>query len=195
MARPDLSVERSQQILDAFSRCVARSGLDATSLEEVAGEAGMRRSIIRHYVGNRQDLVAAFLDQLGLRLQRQNDDMRAWFVANPGLGGLARYLFADVSSDELLVMESLYSAARRNPTIASRLAGWQQDFTDALEAVLCASLPDADENDITAASHGLAAIYSDHQSMRALGAPLRHGAMALAAADMLIQALVTRARP
>ncbi len=195
MARPDLSAERSQQILDAFSRCVARLGFDATSLEEVAGEAGVRRSIIRHYIGNRDDLVAAFLDHLGIRLQRQNDDMRAWFSANPGVGDLPHYLFADVSNDELPVIESVYAAGRRNPAIACRLEGWQQGFADALEDVLRTSLPDADQEDIAAVSHGLAAIYNNHQSMLTLGAPPRYSAMALAAAEMLIAALVTRARP
>ena len=107
MARPDLSAERSEQILDAFSRCVARSGLDAVSLEEVAGEAGVRRSIIRHYIGNRDDLVAAFLDRLEVHLQRQNDDMRTWFIANPGVGGLPHYLFWDAPDDALPVLESV----------------------------------------------------------------------------------------
>ncbi len=195
MARPDLSAERSEQILDAFSRCVARSGLDAVSLEEVAGEAGVRRSIIRHYIGNRDNLVAAFLDRLEVHLQRQNDDMRTWFIANPGVGGLPHYLFWDAPDDALPVLESVYSAARRNPAIAARLESWLQGFADALQDVLRASFPDADPDAITTVAHGLAAIYNDHQSMRTLGAPPRYRAMALAAAEALIASLATRARP
>lgn len=195
MARPDLSAERSEQILDAFSRCVARSGLDATSLEDVAGEAGVRRSIIRHYIGNRDDLVAAFLDRLGARLQQQNDDMRAWFIANPGVGSLPHYLFWDAPDDELPVLESVFSAARRNPAIAVRLENWLQGFADALGGVLRASFPEADQEDITTVAHGLAAIYNNHQSMLTLGAPPRYRAMALAAAEVLIASLATRARP
>ena len=195
MARPDLSAERSEQILDAFSRCVARSGLDAASLEEVAREAGVRRSIIRHYMGNRDDLVAAFLDRLEVRLQRQNDDMRAWFTANPGGGSLPGYLFQDAPDDELPVLESVYSAARRNPAIAARLETWLQDFVDALGDVLRASFPHADQDSITTVAYGLAAIYNDHQSMLTLGALPRHHAMALAAARALIVSLTTRANP
>lgn len=195
MARPDLSAERSEQILDAFSRCVARSGLDATSLEGVAGEAGVRRSIIRHYIGNRDDLVAAFLDRLGARLQQQNDDMRAWFIANPGVGSLPHYLFWDAPDDELPVLESVFSAARRNPAIAARVENWLQGFADALGSVLRASFPEADQEDITTVAHGLAAIYNNHQSMLTLGAPPRYRAMALAAAEVLIASLAKRARP
>ncbi|MCY4607728.1 MAG: TetR/AcrR family transcriptional regulator [bacterium] len=195
MARPDLSAERSEQILDAFSRCVARSGLDAASLEEVAGEAGVRRSIIRHYIGNRDDLVAAFLDRLEARLQLQNDEMRAWFIANPGVGSVPDYLFPEAPDDELPVLESVYSAARRNPAIAARLESWLQGFVDALGDVLRASFPDADPDDVTTVAHGLAAIYNDHQSMLTLRGPPRYRAMALAAAHKLIASLTTRARP
>ncbi len=195
MARPDLSAERSEQILDAFSRCVARSGLDAASLEEVAGEAGVRRSIIRHYIGNRDDLVAAFLDRLEARLQLQNDEMRAWFIAKAGVGSLPDYLFPEVPDDELPVLESVYSAARRNPAIAARLESWLQGFVDALGDVLRISFPDADSDDVTTVAHGLAAIYNDHQSMVTLRGPPRYRAMALAAAQRLIASLTTRARP
>lgn len=195
MARPDLSAERSEQILDAFSRCVARSGLDSASLEEVAGEAGVRRSIIRHYIGNRDDLVAAFLDRLGVRLQRQNDEMRAWFIANPGIGSLPDYLFQAAPDDDLPVLESVYSAARRNPAIAARLDTWLQGFVDALGDVLRASFPDADQDAVMTVAYGLAAIYNDHQSMLTLGAPPRHHAMALAAAKVLIASLTMRASP
>ena len=195
MARPDLSAERSEQILDAFSRCVARSGLDAASLEEVAGEAGVRRSIIRHYIGNRDDLVAAFLDRLEVRLQRQSDDMRAWFITNPGVGSLPDYLFQEAPDDELPVLESVYSAARRSPAIAARLEKWLQGFVDALEDVLRSSFPDADQDAITTVAYGLAAIYNDHQSMLTLGAPPRHRTMALAAAKALMASLTMRANP
>ncbi len=192
MARPDLSAERTEQILDAFSRCVARSGLDAVSLEEVAGEAGVRRSIIRHYIGNRDDLVAAFLDRLEARLQRQNDDMRAWFIAGEDVARLPDYLFPEAPDDELPVLESVYSAARRNPDIAGRLETWFQGFVEALGDVLRASFPEEDPGDITTVAYGLAAIYNDHQSMLTLQGPSRYRAMALAATRRLVASLTTR---
>ena len=53
MGRPDLTEVRTAEILDAFERCVARFGLEGSSLERDAEEAGMKRSILRHYIGNR----------------------------------------------------------------------------------------------------------------------------------------------
>ncbi len=191
MARPDLSLERSEQILHAFSRCVARRGIDATSLEDVAGEAGVKRAIIRHYIGNRDDLVEAFLDRLETRLRRDNDEMRAWFAANPGVGNLPAYLLwdGDDSEDDLPVLESVFAAARRDPAIAKRLTGWLEDFADAVGDVLRASFPDAEENEVRDVAYGVVAIYNNHRSMATLGAPSRYRAMALEAAGALIASL------
>ena len=193
MARPDLSLERSEQILRAFSRCVARRGLDATSLEDVAREAGVKRAIIRHYIGNRDDLVGALLDRLEVRLRRQNDDMRAWFIANSEIGNLPGYLFWDGegSADDLPVLESVFTAARRDPAIAGRLTGWLDDFADTLGDVLRASFPDAGKDEIRNVSHGIVAIYNNHQSMVTLEAPPRYRAMAIEATGVLIASLET----
>lgn len=57
MGRKSLKTERVSQILDAFERCLERNGLPGTSLDNVAGEAGMARRMVRHYVGNRADLI------------------------------------------------------------------------------------------------------------------------------------------
>ena len=73
MGRPDLTETRTTEILDAFERCVGRYGLDGSSLERIAEEAGMKRSILRHYVGNRTDLIHALTDRVvaGYRSQLQ----------------------------------------------------------------------------------------------------------------------------
>ena len=59
MGRPSLAEQRKEEILDAFGRCVAKFGLEGSSLEKIAEEAGMRRSILRHYLGNRDEMVIA----------------------------------------------------------------------------------------------------------------------------------------
>ena len=57
MGRPNLTEVRTAEILDAFERCVARYGLEGSSLERVAEEAGVKRSILRHYIGNRDEMI------------------------------------------------------------------------------------------------------------------------------------------
>jgi AcrR family transcriptional regulator len=64
MGRPSVAAERTGQILDAVGRCVARFGLEGLTLEQVAAEAGLSRSHVRHYVGNKAELVARFRTRL-----------------------------------------------------------------------------------------------------------------------------------
>ena len=59
MARKKLDDERIPQILDAFEHCIMKYGLAATSLEQVAQEAKISRTTIHHYIGGRQELIAA----------------------------------------------------------------------------------------------------------------------------------------
>ena len=64
MGRKSLKTERVTQILDAFERCMVQKGLESTTLDNVAEEAGVARRIIRHYVGNRDELIQTAVDRI-----------------------------------------------------------------------------------------------------------------------------------
>jgi AcrR family transcriptional regulator len=57
VGRPSLATERTEQIVLAACRCVARSGIDGATLEQISSESGLSRGHIRHYVGSRDDLM------------------------------------------------------------------------------------------------------------------------------------------
>src|SRR5438876_910806 len=62
VGRPSLAETRRPQILRAFETCVLKYGLEGSSLERIAAEAGVQRSLIRHYFGNRAELTQALID-------------------------------------------------------------------------------------------------------------------------------------
>lgn len=64
MGRPSKKTERTAEILAAFERCVIAKGLDGTTLDDVAREAGVQRATIRHFVGNREALIRAAVEKL-----------------------------------------------------------------------------------------------------------------------------------
>jgi len=70
MGRKKLVDQRQADILDAFERCLLKHGLEACTLELVAQEAGKSRNIIRHYIGNRDDLIAAFVERILVRIKQ-----------------------------------------------------------------------------------------------------------------------------
>lgn len=64
MPRPSLKAVRTQEILQAYEACVARYGLEGATQERIAEEAGVKRTLLRHYLGNRDDMIDALIDHV-----------------------------------------------------------------------------------------------------------------------------------
>jgi AcrR family transcriptional regulator len=122
MARPRVADQRQEEILAAFEACVVRQGLEKTTLEDVAREAGQQRSLVRHFAGNRDDLVAALIERM---VRRSEARLRAASrLDGPGSGpALAALLLGDFFDDPVTnaVMAELWHIALRAPNVAARL--------------------------------------------------------------------------
>ncbi|MEM6915929.1 MAG: helix-turn-helix domain-containing protein [Verrucomicrobiota bacterium] len=64
MGRPSKAKERREEILDAFEVLIRQHGLEGASMDKLAEAVGCRRGLIRHYLGNREDLVRALVERL-----------------------------------------------------------------------------------------------------------------------------------
>jgi AcrR family transcriptional regulator len=60
--------ERREQILTAATRAFARAGFAATSLDDIATQAGVSRAILYRHFDSKTDLYAAVLDRACTRL-------------------------------------------------------------------------------------------------------------------------------
>ena len=56
VGRPSNRDDRYEQIMQALIRCVARYGVEGASLAQIAEEAGLKRPLVRHHLGNREDM-------------------------------------------------------------------------------------------------------------------------------------------
>ena len=61
--------ERRRQIVDVFIDLVAERGLEGVTVDVVATTAGVQRAAVHHYVGNREDLIAAASEELSRRYE------------------------------------------------------------------------------------------------------------------------------
>ncbi len=84
MGRPRLTEQRGEQILDAFIALVGERGLHATTLDDVAAAVDLRRGTVRHFVGNREQLIVSAIDRLVIRYETA---FRAAVDDAPGCGG------------------------------------------------------------------------------------------------------------
>ena len=194
MGRPSLKEQRSAEILDAFARCVARFGIEGSTLERIAEEAGVKRTILRHYIGNRDALV----DALGARIKREFlAGTEALFQALPEtdrIDTMLRYLFdpayyADFESGA--VAQALIASADTYPDIAKRMRAWIKRFDDLLAAELARVYPTAEKADVRAVSFGVLSLYLNVSALAPLALPKRYNDAALRGARKLIDSLAT----
>lgn len=89
VGRPSVASERRQQILDAVEECVLRYGLEGSTLERIAAEAGVSRSNLAHFVGNRDEIIEAALT---LSVDRYVDGMQAQLSDLPVEDRLGAYI-------------------------------------------------------------------------------------------------------
>ena len=166
MARPSIKEQRRNQILDACEACLVRYGYDGTTLDRVADAAGLARPLIRHNLGNRDQLLAAMVERF---INRSDEDMEAWLSAlpdNDSLGTLIDWLFDPAASDPhfIGVCGALGVAALNDEKLEQILQNWNDRFVARLAKIVQASRPRAEETAVMTVAAGIAAIYlgSEH---------------------------------
>ena len=191
MSRPSLKDERRAEILDAYGRCIARYGVEGATLEKTAEEAGLARALIRHNVGNKDELLDAFLDRFLSDSAGASDGIFASLPADDRVQTLVKWLFDPRYSNvhEVNVTNALLIAATDRPELARRLRRWTFNFIAAVRAELQAAFPDAPDEKTEAVATGVAAIYFNFDSMTSLGRLSKLRRSSEAAAHSLISTL------
>lgn len=171
MGRPSKKEQRTEEIVSAFYRCVALYGLEGSTLERIAEEAGLKRSLVRHFVGNREELVGLLVDKVLILSAEHWQGVMALLPAENGAEYLLEVLFSPKYNDAeyTLVIESLIFSAGRDEALQQRMQEWMQGFTDDVSAVLKKDYPSASEQQLAAVSYGLISLYFNLDSLAPLG--------------------------
>lgn len=190
MGRKDLTDERSAEILDAFGRSMIKHGLDV-SLEQVAQEAGMTRSIIRHYIGNREEVVNALVERVTRSFV---DEMRTAADTIPEdrlISESLDYLFDDYTPDdyEKLLIDVLMTAQDRYPQAKQMLLAMLEDFVDILAGIIQRAYPHATKTACQDVAYSIIAMALSNDSFIWLGMDKQRSLGARRLAEALIQTL------
>ena len=129
-------VQRREQILTAATQAFAPSGFAATSLDDIAAEAGITRVVLYRHFDSKTDLYQAVLDRMCARLDAH--------VEEPAGG------FTDASIDGLLAAAAespagfrlLFQHALREPEFSERIEKFRADITAAAYLQISALVPD-----------------------------------------------------
>ncbi|MEC8428395.1 MAG: TetR/AcrR family transcriptional regulator [Pseudomonadota bacterium] len=171
MGRPSVKAERTEEILDAFERCVARYGVEGTSLERIAEESGLRRSLLRYYIGNRDELVEALADRFITKGERLMQETIALLPNENKVEALLEIFFADYEPDDsmALVAASLIASSSSYPKVQRKLRDWYDEFVLKISRVIQSDYPDADAERCWTIAVGVVGIYFNADSMEPLG--------------------------
>ncbi|MGO1118683.1 TetR/AcrR family transcriptional regulator [Rhodovibrionaceae bacterium A322] len=192
MGRPSLKAQRSNEILDAFERCIARYGLEGSSLELIAEEAGVKRTVLRHFIGNRDDLIEALAQRLGARYAKELAEYRRYVPRNDQGQGMLNLLFpagGAQADDSEQVFEALLSVADRYPAVQAVLTTALENFIQANEDLLTELFPEQPSSRIQLVAYGLAALNQHEEALVALPLAPRFRSSARDTAALLLDSL------
>jgi AcrR family transcriptional regulator len=133
------AADRRAQIVDAAARVLGRQGYEATSMKEIADEAGVSSGLLHYYFGTKEDLLAAVVRSIHEEL------MAEWRATMAGLDDPLEKVAAGTRHCARRVAEKpghfkaifdLYALALRNPTIAERVKALVDEFVAEIAQVV-----------------------------------------------------------
>ena len=171
MPRPNLKQERTNTILDAMEYCIIRDGVSGITLEKIAQQAGMQRSLLRHNIGNREQLIEAYLARFVEESQEATQQILEMLPTTNRIPTLLRYLFDEQYANHRLaqIALSLTAAAVDYPSIRKCLRQWNENFIALIAEELTKNYPDATPSDCFEVACGLTGIYFNSESLTPLG--------------------------
>ena len=172
MGRPSVKEERAELILNAFEACVAKYGVEGATLQKIADEAGLARALLRHHIGNREELLNALVDRF---LIRSDDALVELIEALPDdnrLEALIDILFDQQyasSTSDVLVAEALIAASQTRPDLKERMLVWYQRFDEVISQEAKLAAPKAGTEAVSVFTAGVIGIYFNVDSFGPLG--------------------------
>ena len=169
MPRPSLKPQRTEEILDAFERCIVQYGMHGASLERIAEEAKVQRTILRHYIGNRDDLIITLAQRFESRSKASLASLKAMLPKRNRVQTMVKFLFGGKDSfdrDENLLADALIVEANRLPEVKHLLTSWFDSFVRFIEDELADEYPSAKRSDCHAAALGILSTFFLMGSLR-----------------------------
>lgn len=173
MGRKSLAHERAEQILDAFERCIIKHGFEASSLEKIAEEAGVKRSLIRHYLGNRDDLTEALIKRILKHEADLTKEAHEHLSPKDLKKGLLNYLFFDYldakSKHIEILLKALWKSVDQDKRIKALLQNLYQQGELEIKETLELIYPNASKKNLSNVAYGLLCLSEGVDNTQMLG--------------------------
>lgn len=196
MGRPSVAAERRRQIVDAALRCLGIHGFAGTTLDRIAEEAGMARGHMRHFAGNRDDLLVEAARRFHFGdPDRSPADASVLPEGSTTIGDALDYLFGEMAEQdaENPIALALVEAARQIEGIRPILVAAYVGTQTTLERMLAALNPDAPAATRAQTAYAVLALALGNTFMSDVEPSAERTALARATAESLLAAVATSA--
>ncbi len=191
MGRKSLAKERIEQILDAFERSIVQYGLDGATLQRVADEAGVKLSMINHYIGKREALVKAMVERFIERYRQDTDAFLASCPPERRLEELLGFYFSEASSSyrpqDNAILSELMALSERDAALKGQLLSLFATLEETFYHELRRSYPSATEQESRKSAYLILSLWNGHATLRWLGFPQERHEWAREAVDGLLK--------
>ncbi len=174
MPRPSLKDQRSHEILDAYLTCVARFGLEGATQARIAEEADVKRPLLRHYLGNKDEMINALSDHVIAGFAMSLDGLQQTLPDKATPSDLVDALFSESDGTDprlMLAYQALVAAVPDRPELRQGLLDSLTDFFDVVEEILRHAAPSASDANIRAVTQGISAIFVSMDALTPLKPP------------------------
>jgi len=147
MGRKSLKAERVNEILDAFEYCLTKKGLQGTTLDNIAEQAGLARRMIRHYIGNREDLIDAAVERIIEKFTQSVFDTIEKFERNKRFSGALSYIFSEEFNElpATKLVAALLAVSLYDEQVCRAVKTLYDSFHQGLDQELKTHIPNAPE--------------------------------------------------
>ncbi len=192
MPRPSLKEIRSEQILVAYAKCIYQFGFEGATQEKIAKEAGVKRSIIRHYLGNREDMISALIDYADKKYDEEVCELMQSLPDHKRIDALIEILFEPrYASDEnsAVMLQALVLVSGKYPEIGTKLVAWSNTLIGSVQSELRKTYPDVSEDQIFQVAFGIVALCFNIDSFSQTSIPQKWWSASKNAAYRLVSTL------
>lgn len=160
MGRIDIGDQRRPHIIAAAKRVISRHGIDGATQERIAEEAGMTRPHIRHYLGNRDELLDAVWSATVGEYVRSVEEATAVTGSRADVArSFDRLLELSFvyEEDDAVILAYLHKA-REDERVRSRTHATYAYVEECIARLLRAASPEAPSDRIASRAHALMAL-------------------------------------
>jgi AcrR family transcriptional regulator len=160
MGRPSLVEIRRAELLDAVVGCIATHGVSGTTVAAVAQLAGTQPSKVHHYLGSREEMIAASIDRALHNVEELVVDALHSTSDENRLDEQLEILFSPSFLDPRInqLIDHLVAASYLDTSIREGVSEMYKRFLQILLESFELAYPDVDESERRIAAHAILAL-------------------------------------